>query len=90
MPSTSRRRSRGRPWSARTISTPSSRSSRPRASWWGRNNCRRNNNFEVQITTPQSVGVHEFQLQAEDDAGHISRLGKPFLIKVVPRRHHPK
>ena len=54
----------------------------------GEANCRRNNNFEVQITTPQSVGIHEFRLQAEDDAGHLSRIGKPFLIKVVPKRHH--
>ena len=53
----------------------------------GEANCRRNNNFEVQITTPQSVGIHEFHLQAEDDAGHISRLGARFLIKVVPKRH---
>jgi hypothetical protein len=53
----------------------------------GEANCRRNNNFEVQITTPQSVGVHEFRLQAEDDAGHLSRIGKPFLLKVVPKKH---
>jgi hypothetical protein len=53
----------------------------------GEANCRRNNNFEVQITTPQSVGVHEFHLQAEDDAGHISRLGARFLIKIVPQKH---
>ncbi len=42
----------------------------------GEANCQRNNNFKVKITTPQSVGIHEFHLQAEDDAGHISRLGK--------------
>lgn len=54
----------------------------------GSANCRRNNNFVVQITTPQSVGIHEFRLQAEDDAGHQSRISKPFLIKVVPKRHH--
>ena len=53
----------------------------------GEANCRRNNNYKVQITTPQSVGIHEFQLQAEDDAGHLSRLGTQFLIKVVPKRH---
>jgi hypothetical protein len=53
----------------------------------GEANCRRNNNFEVQITTPQTVGVHEFHLQAEDDAGHISRLGARFLIKIVPKKH---
>jgi hypothetical protein len=53
----------------------------------GEANCKRNNNFSVQITTPQSVGVHTFHLQAEDDAGHISRLGARFLIKVVPKKH---
>jgi hypothetical protein len=54
----------------------------------GEANCRRNDNFVVQITTPQSVGIHEFRLQAEDDAGHLSRIGKPFLIKIVPKNHH--
>ena len=54
----------------------------------GQFNCRRNGNYAVQITTPQSVGVHEFRLQALDDAGHMSRISKPFLIKVVPKKHH--
>ena len=54
----------------------------------GASNVHKNNNYKVQITTPQSVGVHEFQLRALDDVGHISRLSKRFLIKVVPRRHH--
>jgi hypothetical protein len=53
----------------------------------GAANCRRNNNFVVQITTPQSVGIHEFRLRAEDDAGHQSRISKPFLIKIVPKTH---
>ncbi len=56
----------------------------------GSENVHKNNNYKVQITTPQSIGVHEFMLRALDDVGHISRLSKPFLIKVVPRRHHPK
>jgi hypothetical protein len=50
-------------------------------------NCHKNNDYKVQITTPLSVGVHEFRLQAVDDAGHVSRLGAPFLIKVVPRKN---
>jgi hypothetical protein len=54
----------------------------------GQENVHKNNNFKVQITTPQTVGVHEFQLRALDDVGHISRLSKKFLIKVVPKRHH--
>jgi len=54
----------------------------------GSDNVHKNNNYKVQITTPQSVGIHEFRLQALDDVGHVSRLSKPFLIKVVPRRHH--
>ena len=52
----------------------------------GQENVHRNNNYEVQITTPQTVGVHEFRLQALDDVGHVSRIGPPFLIKVVPRK----
>jgi hypothetical protein len=47
----------------------------------------RNNNYKVQITTPQTVGVHEFRLQAVDTAGHISRISPPFLIKIVPKKH---
>jgi hypothetical protein len=54
----------------------------------GEENCRKNGEYVVQITTPQSVGIHEFRLQALDDAGHVSRISKPFLIKVVPRKHH--
>jgi hypothetical protein len=54
----------------------------------GQSNVRPNANFNVQITTPQSVGIHEFRLQALDDGGHVSRISKPFLIKVVPKAHH--
>ena len=54
----------------------------------GSANCRKNGNFVVQITTPQTIGIHEFRLQAEDDAGHQSRISKPFLIKIVPKKHH--
>src|SRR5262249_1295974 len=52
----------------------------------GTTNVHRNNNYRVQITTPQSVGVHEFRLQAVDTAGHLSRVSRPFLIKVVPKK----
>jgi hypothetical protein len=51
-------------------------------------NVKKNNNYEVQISTPQSIGVHEFSLQAVDTAGNISRISRPFLIKFVPRKHH--
>jgi hypothetical protein len=47
-----------------------------------------NNNYKVQITVPQSIGVHEFHLQAYDTVGHISRPSRPFLIKVVPKQQH--
>jgi hypothetical protein len=47
----------------------------------------RNNDYRVQITTPQTVGVHEFRLQAVDTVGHISRISPPFLIKIVPNKH---
>ena len=51
----------------------------------GQANCRKDNNFEVNITTALSVGTHEFRLQAEDDAGHLSRVSRAFLIKVVAK-----
>jgi hypothetical protein len=51
---------------------------------------KKNNNYRVQIATPQSLGIHEFQVRAVDTVGHISRISKPFLIKVVPKHHHPK
>ena len=54
----------------------------------GTTKVQRNNNYKVQISVPQSVGVHEFRIQAVDDVGHISKLSKPFEIKVVPRKHH--
>ena len=53
----------------------------------GEANCRKNNEYVVQITTAQTVGVHQFQLQALDDGGHLSRIGKPFEIKIVPKKH---
>jgi hypothetical protein len=47
----------------------------------------RNNDYKVQITTPQTVGVHEFRIQAVDTVGHVSRISPPFLIKIVPRNN---
>jgi hypothetical protein len=49
---------------------------------------RKNNNYKLVISTPLSVGVHEFRLRAYDTAGNLSRVSKPFLIKVVPKKHH--
>ena len=48
----------------------------------------KNNNYKVQISTPQSVGDHEFRIRAVDTVGHVSKLSKPFVIKVVPKKHH--
>jgi hypothetical protein len=53
----------------------------------GQAEVKKNNNYKVQITTPQAIGVHSFQLRAIDTAGHVSRISKSFLIKVVPRKH---
>lgn len=53
-------------------------------------NVKKNNQFHVPISVPQSIGVHEFRLQAVDTVGHISRVSRPFFIKVVPKRHHSK
>jgi hypothetical protein len=47
---------------------------------------KRNNDYNVQITTPLPLGVHQVQLVAVDTAGHNSRPSRPFLIKVVPNR----
>ena len=57
-----------------------------RASWSVNANVKKNNNYKVQITTPQSVGVHEFRVQAVDDVGHVSSSDHHFLIKVVPKK----
>jgi hypothetical protein len=54
----------------------------------GESAVRRDNDYGVQITTPQPVGVHEFRLQAVDTVGHVSRIGAPFYIKVVPKKQH--
>jgi hypothetical protein len=54
----------------------------------GAERVKKNNNYTVQIVVPQSVGVHEFRIQAVDDVGNVSRLSRPFLIKVVARKHH--
>ena len=49
---------------------------------------KKNNNYTVQIVVPQTVGVHEFRIQAVDDVGNVSKLSRPFMIKVVPRKQH--
>ncbi len=55
---------------------------------FGTTNVHRNNNYKLNITTALPVGTYEFRLRAVDDVGHLSRVSKPFLIKVVPKRHH--
>ena len=54
----------------------------------GASRVKKNNDYTVQIVVPQSIGVHEFRLQAVDDVGHLSKLSRPFFIKVVPKKHH--
>jgi len=49
---------------------------------------RSNNDYKVRIVTPLSPGVYKFYLRAMDDVGHLSHVSKPFLIKVVPKKHH--
>jgi hypothetical protein len=49
---------------------------------------RYNNDFKVRIVTPLSPGVYTFYLRAVDQVGHLSHVSRPFLIKVVPSRHH--
>jgi hypothetical protein len=53
----------------------------------GAERVKKNNDYTVQITVPQTIGIHEFRIQAVDDAGNVGKLSRPFLIKVVPKRH---
>ena len=46
-----------------------------------------NNAYKVKISTPLSVGVHEFYVRAVDQIGHLSDVSKVFYIKVVPKKH---
>ena len=70
---TSRHRSRDRDWSGTYHFHTIIQVVTPQGVVVGEANCRRNNNYVVQITTPQTVGIHEFRLQAVDDGGHVSR-----------------
>jgi hypothetical protein len=54
----------------------------------GAERVKKNNQYTVQIVVPQSIGVHEFRIQAVDDVGNVSKLSRPFFIRVVPRKHH--
>ena len=54
----------------------------------GAERVKKNNDYTVQITVPQSVGIHEFRIQAVDDVGNVGKLSRPFFIKVVPKRQH--
>jgi hypothetical protein len=49
---------------------------------------RKNNQYKITIATPLSVGTHVFRIRAMDDVGHLSKVSRPFVIKVVPMRHH--
>ncbi len=57
---------------------------------FGTTNVLRNNNYKLTVSTPLPVGTYQFRLRAVDDVGHISRLSKAFLIKIVPFRNHKK
>jgi hypothetical protein len=57
---------------------------------FGTTNVHKNNNYKLTVSTPLAVGTYEFRVRAVDAVGHLSRLSKPFLIKVVPFKHHKK
>jgi len=57
---------------------------------FGTTNVHKNNNYKLTVEVPLPVGTYEFRLRAVDDVGHLSRVSKPFLLKVVPFRHHAK
>jgi hypothetical protein len=54
----------------------------------GTTNVRRNNDYRLTIATPLSPGIYQFRIRAYDDAGHLSKVSRAFVIKVVPMRHH--
>jgi hypothetical protein len=54
----------------------------------GASRVKKDNNYTVQIVVPQTIGVHEFRIQAVDDVGNVSKLSRLFKIKIVPRKHH--
>ncbi len=54
----------------------------------GAERVKKDNDYTVQIVVPQTVGIHEFRIQAVDDVGNLSKLSRPFFIKVVPKKHH--
>jgi hypothetical protein len=54
----------------------------------GSTKVRKNNDYRITITPSLAVGTYKFQIRAVDDLGHLSRVSRPFLIKVVPFRHH--
>ncbi len=54
----------------------------------GAERVKKDNNYTVQIVVPQTVGIHEFRLQAVDDVGNVSKLSRPIFIKVVPKKQH--
>jgi hypothetical protein len=49
---------------------------------------KKNNQYRITIATPLSVGTHVFRIRASDSVGHLSKVSRPFVIKVVPMRHH--
>ena len=56
----------------------------------GENKVRYNNDYKVRIVTPLWPGVYKFYLRAVDQVGHLGHLSRPFLIKVVPKKHHSR
>jgi hypothetical protein len=55
---------------------------------FGEAKVRKNNEYKLTIGTPLAVGTYKFRIRAVDDLGHLSKVSRAFLIKVVPSRHH--
>jgi hypothetical protein len=56
----------------------------------GEAKCRRTNQYKVTITPALSPGLYQFRMRAVDTVGHLSKVSRPFEMKVVPLRHHNK
>jgi hypothetical protein len=48
---------------------------------------RYNNDYKVRIVTPLAPGSYKFYLRAVDQVGNLGHVSKPFVIKVVPKKH---
>jgi hypothetical protein len=54
---------------------------------FGRAVVAKNGQYSLRVTTPLSLGKHQFVVRAVDEVGHLSHVSRVFTIKVVPPKH---